>query len=91
MPNQAHSRAAAFHENAARSHRSAAEHYRNNDRAKGDEHAVQARAYSRSASDNSEQTHTKGAAGKRDMRREAGVRRSIATGSPSSWEGANGS
>jgi hypothetical protein len=62
MLNQAHIRAAVFHENAAKSHRAAAEYYGNNDRAKGDEHAVQARAYSRSARDNSEQAHLNRAA-----------------------------
>jgi len=88
MPNQAHNRAAAFHENAAKSHRAAAEHYANNDRMKGDEHAVQARAYSRSARDHSEQTQAKSAAGK-DIHREAGVRHPVATRSPKSWERAN--
>jgi hypothetical protein len=79
MPNRAHLRAAAFHENAARSHRTAAEHYANNDRAKGDEHAIQARAYSRSARDHSEQTQAKSAA------------RTPTTGSPNSLRRANGS
>jgi hypothetical protein len=64
MLDQAHIRAAVFHENAARSHRAAAEHYGNNDRAKGDEHAMEARAYSRSARDNSEQAHIRRAARK---------------------------
>ena len=59
MLDQAHNRAAVFHENAAKSHRAAAEHYANNDRKKGDEHAMAARAYSRSARDNSEQAYIK--------------------------------
>jgi hypothetical protein len=36
MLNQAHIRAAVFHENAAKSHRTAAEYCGNNDRAKGE-------------------------------------------------------
>ena len=90
MPHQAHNRAAVFHENAAKSHRTAAEYYGNNDHAKGDEHAVQARAYSRSARDQSEQTHIKSAAGNQNIRREARVRHSIATGSPDALESSNG-
>jgi hypothetical protein len=91
MPHQAHRRAAVFHENAAKSHRTAAEYYGNNDHAKGDEHAVQARAYSRSARDHSEQTHRKGSTWKQNIRREAGVGHSIATGSRDALESSNGS
>src|ERR1700759_288319 len=49
MPSQAHTKAADYHESAAKSHRAAAEHHSKNDHTKGHEHAAEAQKHSKAA------------------------------------------